>query len=119
MKKINQDKFNELIEQHWINTLEWQDKILKELKKMMLESALEWELWYELWYNKWTRRKEEIENKNYRNWYSTKQVLTSDWPIEISVPRDRNWAPQAYSSLNLNQKYYQKDQMIYQTGNKE
>ena len=33
MKKLNQEKFNELVELHWINTLEWQDKILKELKK--------------------------------------------------------------------------------------
>ena len=93
MKKLNQEKFNELVELHWINTLEWQDKILKELKKMMLETALEWELWYELGYKKWAKRKtieNETENKNYRNGYSSKQVLTSDWPIENSVPRDRN-----------------------------
>ena len=93
MKNLNQEKFNELVELHWINTLEWQDKILKELKKMMLETALEWELWYELGYKKWAKRKNlenETENKNYRNGYSSKQVLTSDWPIEISVPRDRN-----------------------------
>ena len=73
MKKLNQEKFNELVELHWINTLEWQDKILKELKKMMLESALEWELWYELGYKKWAKRKtieNETENKNYRNGYS-------------------------------------------------
>ena len=68
MKKLNQEKFNELVELHWINTLEWQDKILKELKKMMLESALEWELWYELGYKKWAKRKtieNETENKKH------------------------------------------------------
>ncbi len=64
----------------------------------MLETALEWELWYELWYKKWKRRKNVNVNsegkeisKNYRNWYGKKQVLTSEWPIEIQVPRDRNW----------------------------
>ena len=90
MKKINPNKFNELVEKYGISTLEWQDNILKELKKMMLETALEWELWYELWYKKWKRRSKNIEDKNYRNGYWTKQVLTSEWPIEISVPRDRN-----------------------------
>ncbi len=40
--------------------------------------------------------KEELEVdwkkiKTTRNWHNFKQVLTSDWPIEISVPRDRNW----------------------------
>ena len=55
----------------------------------MLESALEWELWYK----KWKRRISSWleKDKNYRNWYSSKQVLTSEWPIEINVPRDRNW----------------------------
>lgn len=91
MKNIDPKILEELQEKHWIWTLEWQDNILKELKRMMLESALEWELWYELWYKKWKRRKSSSENKNYRNWYSSKQVLTSDWPIEIKTPRDRNW----------------------------
>lgn len=92
MKKIDWNILQELQEKYWIDTLEWQDMILKEFKKMMLESALEWELWYELWYKKWKRReKSSLEEKNYRNWHSYKQVLTSDWPIEIKVPRDRNW----------------------------
>ena len=93
MKKIDPKILVELQEKHGIDTLEWQDMILKEFKKMMLESALEWELWYELWYKKWKRRISSWleENKNYRNWHSSKQVLTSDWPIDISVPRDRNW----------------------------
>lgn len=92
MKKIDWNILQELQEKYGIDTLEWQDMILKEFKKMMLESALEWELWYELWYKKWKRReKSSLEDKNYRNWHSFKQVLTSDWPIEIKVPRDRNW----------------------------
>ena len=91
MKKIDPKILLELQEKHWIDTLEWQDMILKEFKKMMLESALEWELWYELWYKKWKRRKTTSVNKNYRNWYGSKKVLTSDWPIDVSVPRDRNW----------------------------
>jgi len=92
MKKIDWNILQELQEKYGIDTLEWQDMILKELKKKMLESALEWELWYELWYKKWKRRKNSsLEDKNYRNWHSFKQVLTSDWPIEIKVPRDRNW----------------------------
>jgi len=90
MKKIDINLFDELQAKYWINTLEWQDMILKELKKRMLESALEWELWYELWYKKWERR-ENKEINNYRNWHSKKQLLTSDWPIEILVPRDRKW----------------------------
>ena len=57
--------------------------ILKELKKKMLE--------WELWYKKWKRRVSSWLNKNYRNWYSSKQVLTSDWAIEVNVSRDRNW----------------------------
>ena len=48
MKKINWNILQELQDKFWIDTLEWQDMILKELKKKMLESALEWELWYEL-----------------------------------------------------------------------
>ena len=93
MKKINWNILEELQNKFWIDTLEWQDMILKELKKKMLESALEWELWYELWYKKWKRRTNSWleEDKNYRNWYTSKQVLTSEWPIEINVPRDRNW----------------------------
>jgi len=91
MKKINWNILQDLQEEYWIDTLEWQDMILKELKKQMLESALEWELWYELWYRKWKRRVESWIDKNYRNGYSSKQVLTSDWPIEVNVPRDRNW----------------------------
>ncbi len=92
MTQINPEEFNELINKYGIETLEWQDKILKALKKKMLETALEWELGYELWYRKWKRRKDlKSEEKNYRNWYGTKQVLTSEWPIEIQVPRDRNW----------------------------
>jgi len=94
MNTINWNILEELQQKYWIDTLEWQDMILKELKKKMLESALEWELWYELWYKKWTRRKTawiEENKRNYRNWYSSKQVLTSDWPINIKVPRDRNW----------------------------
>jgi len=92
MKKIDPKILNELQDKYWIAKLEWQDMILKEFKKMMLESALEWELWYELWYKKWKRRVSSwLENKNYRNWYGSKQVLTSDWPIDINVPRDRNW----------------------------
>jgi len=93
MTRINWNIFQELQEKYGIDTLEWQDMILKELKKKMLESALEWELWYELWYKKWKRRVSSglEENKNYRNWYWKKQVLTSEWPIEINVPRDRNW----------------------------
>jgi len=92
MKKVNWNIFQELQDKYGIDTLEWQDMILKELKKKMLESALEWELWYELWYKKWKRRKDiDWEEKNYRNWYSTKQVLTSEWPVEIKVPRDRKW----------------------------
>ena len=90
MKKINKDLFQELIKKYGIETLEWQDNILKELKKKMLETALEWELWYELWYKKWKRRKKE-ERENYRNGYTTKKVLSSDGEIEINVPRDRNW----------------------------
>lgn len=92
MKKIDWNILQELQEKYWIDTLEWQDMILKEFKKMMLESALEWELWYELWYKKWKRRSDfSLDDKNYRNWHGIKQVLTSDWPIEIKVPRDRNW----------------------------
>lgn len=92
MKKIDWNILQELQEKYGIDTLEWQDMILKELKKKMLESALEWELWYELWYKKWKRREDSsLEGKNYRNWHSSKQVLTSDWPIDIKVPRDRNW----------------------------
>lgn len=91
MKNIDWNILQELQEKHWIDTLEWQDMILKELKKKMLESALEWELWYELWYKKWKRRKDLSDNRNYRNWHNSKQVLTSDWPIEIKVPRDRKW----------------------------
>ena len=45
MKKINWNILQELQEKFWIDTLEWQDMILKELKKQMLETALEWELW--------------------------------------------------------------------------
>ncbi len=56
MKKIKWNILEELQSKFWIDTLEWQDMILKELKKKMLESALEWELWYELWYKKWKRR---------------------------------------------------------------
>lgn len=52
MKNIDPKILLELQEKHWIWTLEWQDNIFKELKKMMLESALEWELWYELCYKK-------------------------------------------------------------------
>lgn len=100
MTNINQEMFEKLVKEHGINTLEWQDKILKSLKKMMLESALEWELWYELWYKKGKRRtqkkenkinQEETTNKNYRNGYGSKKILTSEWPVEIQVPRDRNW----------------------------
>jgi len=92
MKNINKNMFQELQEKYGIDTLEWQDMILKELKKKMLESALEWELWYELWYKKWKRRTSPIwdESRNYRNGHSSKQVLTSDWPIQVNVPRDRN-----------------------------
>lgn len=90
MKELNKELFQELVEKYGIATLEWQDNILKELKKRMIESALEWELWYELWYKKWKRRKKE-ERKNYRNGYTTKKVLSSDGEIEINVPRDRNW----------------------------
>ena len=90
MKKINKEIFQELVDRYGIETLEWQDNILKELKKKMLETALEWELWYELWYKKWERRKKE-ERENYRNGYTTKKVLSSDGEIEINVPRDRNW----------------------------
>lgn len=43
MKKINWNILQELQEQYVIDTLEWQDMILKELKKQMLESALEWD----------------------------------------------------------------------------
>lgn len=94
MKNINSEILEKLQNKHWISTLEWQDNILKELKKMMLESALEWELWYELWYKKGKRRTSSWleEEKNYRNWHNSKQVLTSEWPIKISVPRDRNWS---------------------------
>lgn len=46
MTKIDLKMFEELQTKFWIDTLEWQDMILKELKKKMLESALEWELWY-------------------------------------------------------------------------
>ena len=95
MKWIDPNFFAELQAKYGINTLEWQDMLLKELKKKMLESALEWELWYELWYKKWERRKIKKENfeeeENYRNGYSKKKVLSSDWEIEIQVPRDRNW----------------------------
>jgi putative transposase len=92
MKNIKGNMLEELQDKYGIDTLEWQDMILKELKKKMLESALEWELWYELWYKKWKRRLSSAldESKNYRNWHSSKQVLTSDWPVEINVPRDRN-----------------------------
>jgi len=75
MKKIDPKILLELQEKHGIDTLEWQDMILKEFKKMMLESALEWELWYELWYKKWKRRKTSSVDKNYRNWYGSKKVL--------------------------------------------
>ena len=61
MKNLNKELFQELIEKYGIETLEWQDNILKELKKKMLETALEWELWYELWYKKWERRKKKKE----------------------------------------------------------
>ena len=90
MKNLNKELFQELVDRYGIETLEWQDNILKELKKKMLETALEWELWYELWYKKWERRKKE-ERENYRNGYTTKKVLSSDGEIEINVPRDRNW----------------------------
>lgn len=53
----------------------------------MLETALEWELWYELGYKKHSR---DGVKENYRNGHSKKQVLTWEWNIEISVPRDRN-----------------------------
>lgn len=87
MTKINNDLFSKLQKKHNIWTLEWQDNLIKELKKRMLETALEWELWYELWYNKHSRK---WNKTNYRNWYWKKQVLTSEGNIEISVPRDRN-----------------------------
>ena len=44
MTIIDPNLFAELQAKYWINTLEWQDMLLKELKKKMLESALEWEL---------------------------------------------------------------------------
>lgn len=95
MTKIDLNLFEELQTKYWITTLEWQDMILKELKKRMIESALEWELWYELWYKKSERKSRDNENfeakDNYRNWYSKKKILSSDWEIEIQVPRDRNW----------------------------
>ena len=82
MTKIDLNLFEELQTKYGINTLQWQDMILKELKKRMLESALEWELWYELWYKKWERRKTKKDNlneeENYRNWYSKKKILSSD-----------------------------------------
>lgn len=87
MTQIDWDIFSKLQKKYDITTLWWQDDLLKELKKRMLETALEWELWYELWYNKHERN---WEKNNYRNWYSKKQVLTSEWNIEVSVPRDRN-----------------------------
>jgi len=92
MTTINWNIFQELQEKYGIDSLEWQDMILKELKKKMLETALEWELWYELWYKKWKRREWlKKEEKNYRNWYIKKKILSQDWEIEIKVPRDRNW----------------------------
>lgn len=87
MAQIDPQIFHELQIKHNLSTLEWQDNLLKELKKRMLETALEWELWYELWYKKYSR---EWEKTNYRNGYTNKQVLTSDGPVEICVPRDRN-----------------------------
>lgn len=87
MTQIDPSLFNELQAKHNLSTLEWQDNLLKELKKRMLETALEGELWYELGYKKHSR---EWEKTNYRNGYTSKQVLTSEWNMEVCVPRDRN-----------------------------
>lgn len=81
------DLFADLQNKYDITTLWGQDDLLKELKKRMLETALEWELWHELGYKKHSR---EWEKSNYRNGYSRKEVLTWEWSIEVSVPRDRN-----------------------------
>lgn len=60
MKKIDINLFNELLAKYWINTLEWQDMIPKELKKKMLKLALEWELWYKKWERRENKEKNEI-----------------------------------------------------------
>lgn len=102
MKLPTQEDLQKVMEKYQDkeNSVENIESMLKDMFKdtlqTMLEAEMENHLWYEKHSNNWDK------SWNSRNWYNKKKVISNSWNMELSVPRDRNWVPQAYTSLNLN-----------------
>jgi len=71
------------------STIEEVQNFLKKMTWPTLEKLLEWEMESHLWYAK--HAKEGYNSWNSRNWTYKKKVRTTNWEIDIDVPRDRNW----------------------------
>lgn len=79
-----------------LSTMFNQDGLLKQLTKELVEKALEGELKNHLGYDKYQHND---SSDNYRNGYSSKNLVTEQGTLEIDVPRDRqgNFEPQIVS----------------------
>lgn len=82
------DWFAKTLKNKWVNDAE---EATKSLTWPLVERMLDWELEEQIWYNYYQHWDKNIDNRNYRNGKTKKQVRSSSWDMEIYVPRDRNW----------------------------
>ena len=70
-------------------TIEEARWMLKDFIWPVIENMMQAEMDDHLWYKKHTKK--GYNTGNSRNWNYKKQVISTDWEIDINVPRDRNW----------------------------
>ena len=90
MSTLSKEQLTSIIEAYDITSTEDAHAAVKDIMKGVLQKTLEAELDVSLGYEKYDRPKKDSANT--RNGSYEKKVKSSFGPIDLDIPRDRQWA---------------------------